>query len=392
MFNRRCFLQHFVPGRYQSSKPVAIRSVVFLAALIFATALLPSSLWANTVKNCPVEPAQNVPIVSGETYSGANCILKTTGDVDSFTFTAAAGDTWSMFTGPEPSPASNICLNLFAPGSTGTPIFTGCTDISFFGPSTGTTMKLTLAGTYTIVISELANGTTGYSLSLERINAPPSDATALTLATNVTGTVGVPTEQNAYTFFGATTGVYRIAASYTSGADNVCFNVYQSGASVSATPSVPQCTNVSFGGGAIAANVTPTTNGTFVIVVYAATNDSTVNYNLEVTCFLGTCPVPPPKTTCSLKDVLSYNATTATLTMHFTLGTPVAATWNAWLTAQNTMQQLWSLSEPITEPAVTITKTQALAKSGKVGVLSTLTTPTKGITCSSWVMINTGTP
>lgn len=99
---------------------------------------------------------------------------------------------------------------------------------------------------------------------------------------------------------------------------------------------------------------------------------------------------PPP---CALTDAPSYNATTGTLTMNFTLATPVAATWNGWLTSQNAMQQLWSQSQPITDPAVKVTKTQAnVAKSGKVGVLSTLTTPTAGITCSSWVQINTGTP
>jgi len=96
---------------------------------------------------------------------------------------------------------------------------------------------------------------------------------------------------------------------------------------------------------------------------------------------------------CALTDSLSYNATTGALTMKFTLGTPAAVTWNGWLTSQNGMQKLWSQSRPITEPAVTVTKTQTgVAKAGNVGVLSTLTTPTGGITCSSWQLVNTGTP
>jgi hypothetical protein len=78
--------------------------------------------------------------------------------------------------------------------------------------------------------------------------------------------------------------------------------------------------------------------------------------------------------------------------MNFTLATKVAVTWNAWLTYQSTMQSLWSESLPMTEPQVSVTKTQALARSGKAGVLSTFTTPTGGITCFSWTQVNTGKP
>jgi hypothetical protein len=40
---------------------------------------------------------------------------------------------------------------------------------------------------------------------------------------------------------------------------------------------------------------------------------------------------------------------------------------------------------------VTVTKTTSLSPEGTVGVLSTLTTSTKGIICSSYEQINTGT-
>jgi hypothetical protein len=56
------------------------------------------------------------------------------------------------------------------------------------------------------------------------------------------------------------------------------------------------------------------------------------------------------------------------------------------------METLFSVSQPITNPPKFITKILAgLPKEGIVGVLSTLSTPTKGIACSSWVQINTGT-
>jgi hypothetical protein len=95
---------------------------------------------------------------------------------------------------------------------------------------------------------------------------------------------------------------------------------------------------------------------------------------------------------CTLTDSLSYSASSKTLTMKFTVGNTVATTWNIWLTDQNTMDELFSASQPITTPPVSITKTTPLSAEGKVGVLSTLTTPTNGIVCSSWVQINTPTP
>lgn len=87
-----------------------------LAALLFAVILVPSSGWATQTQNCPTEPSQNAPIVSGETYYGANCVISTTGDVDSFQFNASAGETYNIYAGVGASPPTNICLSLYAPG------------------------------------------------------------------------------------------------------------------------------------------------------------------------------------------------------------------------------------------------------------------------------------
>lgn len=104
--------------------------------------------------------------------------------------------------------------------------------------------------------------------------------------------------------------------------------------------------------------------------------------------FVGTTLTLTP--VCVLTDAPSYNATTGILTMKFTIGTPAVATWNGWLTAGNSMQVLWSQSQPETGLPSSVTKTHTLAKSGKVGILSTLTLPTTGITCSSWQLVSTG--
>jgi hypothetical protein len=95
---------------------------------------------------------------------------------------------------------------------------------------------------------------------------------------------------------------------------------------------------------------------------------------------------------CTLTDSLSYSSSSKTLTMKFTVGNIVAATWNTWLTYQNALEQVFTASQPITNPPVSATKTTTLSPEGTVGVLSTLTIPTKGIYCSSYVQINTGTP
>lgn len=97
---------------------------------------------------------------------------------------------------------------------------------------------------------------------------------------------------------------------------------------------------------------------------------------------------------CTLKDTLSYDNADGTLTMNFTAGNQYAVTWNGWLTYQNNVIPLWSgVSKPITDPPVSVTKTYSpLSKVGIVGVLSTFTTLKNGITCSSWALVNTGTP
>ena len=250
--------------------------------------------------NCPAEPAQNVPITSGETYYGPNCALSTTGDVDSFQFNASAGDTWRMVTaitsGGYPN---NICLNLYAPGTPETPIFSGCSD-TFYPPgilSVATTQKLSTAGLYTIVLGETLNATLGYALSLERLNPAPPDGIPLVLSHNIMGELAPPTAQDAFTFFGSTTGTYQITAGFASGGypNNLCFDVYGPDGSVVVSGA---CTDSFYPPGTLSvqAKITPTQRGTYVVVLYAAGNDATINYNLEVSCYLGSCPLPAPLT------------------------------------------------------------------------------------------------
>jgi hypothetical protein len=128
---------------------------------------------------------------------------------------------------------------------------------------------------------------------------------------------------------------------------------------------------------------------------YNATTGATINAdfiklpNSPLAMVVGSYPP------CSLQDTLAYDTSTGTLTINFTVvntGYP-DATWNAWLTYQNSIEFLFSESQPIVGLPKAVTKTKTdLDKEGEVGVLSTLTTPANGIVCSSFVETNTGAP
>jgi hypothetical protein len=357
-----------------------------VAAVLFGLLLVPRAALAQAhIADCPQEPQTNVTIASGDVYSGSNCTLYTPGDVDGFVFSANNGDTYQLVLGYQGGP-TNVCLTLYNPDSV-VIIPETCTS------SDGIVEEktLTITGKYNVFITEPEGGgqaVDSYALSLERINPVPPDAQPIKLSDEVAGTIAAPTEQNAFTFYGTTTGTYQVTTTYTGGPINVCTYLYYPD---SITPStLSGCTSAN----SYQFQFTPTQDATYMLLINGAGNDATVNYNLEVVCLLGTCGPPPPS--CTLTDALTYNASTSTLTMNFTVGNNegTTETWNAWLTYQNTIIAVpgFPISQPVTNPPVPITKTYTgLPAEGKVGVLSTLTTPKKGITCSSWVQISTGT-
>jgi len=376
---------------------IPIKFVLSLATLLFGMlVLVPSSGWATTVKDCPSEPATNVPITSGVTYSGTNCATYTTGDIDSFQFNANSGDTWTVVLGlASLNWNQNTCLTIYAPGST-TPIYPEtCSGYGngYGSTSVATTQLLSATGLYTIIVQGSADATISYGLSLERLNPTPPDGVPLTLSKSVSAEVAAPSAQNAYTLYGNASSTYQITASLPSPAwnDNVCFQVYSAGTTVLG----PACTSYGNGYGAtsVSENLTPTTNGTYVLVLSSEGNSTTVSYDLEASCLLGNCGPPPPS--CTLKDALTYSSSTDTLTMTFTVQNSYPVTWNAWLTYQKTLISIpgFPISQPITNSPLTIPKTYTgLGAEGIVGVLSTFTTSTGGITCSSWQLVNTGKP
>ncbi len=361
-----------------ASKPISsarTRFGLILAAVAIAIVFMPSISLAG-VKNCPTEPTSTT-IHSGDDYAGANCVLSTPGDVDSFVFSANAGDTWQAISAWQGGPGT--CMVLYDPN--GKDLFASCTGAG----ETSFSQTLSLTGEYTIILTMQGDSADGdYALSLERISPFPPDAQELTLEKAVEAAVAPTNEQTTYTFYGATTGTYLVSVSWTGG-DGTCVYLFSPG-SATAQPSPDQgCT----GAGVFQFTFKPPTTGTYMLLLTGQGDGGGSDYSIEVSCYLGSCPMQKSTTT-ACTDAPSYDATTGRLTMDFTLGTPIAVTWYAWLVSGNTAKLLWSKPEPATEPTVSKPEFEGVAKQGKIGVLSTLTTPTEGITCSSWVIVDTG--
>jgi hypothetical protein len=361
-----------------------------LALLFFGLLLIPQSAVAVTM-DCPIEPKPDVPIASGYVFAGPNCTLYTTADVDSFVFAANSGDIYRFTVGINTDPSmANLCLTLYSPSFV--VIFFACSNIADGVDSVMTDQKLTATGSYNMLITGSSNGPINYGTSLERIYPTPPDGQKVTLGKEVGGIITPLTDTPAFTFVGATTSDYQPTASVPGTAtQNLCLSVYSpSGTLVaSGTGANPECTNIAGRTYTVQVSFTPPQAGTYLVLLNEAGNDGTVGYDFEVLCGT-TCPPPPPP--CTLNDAVTYNAATSTLTMDFTLGSSYAATWHTWLNYQGTMKELFSVSQPITYPPVTVIKTVTQAKEGVVSVISTLSTPTKGIACSSYVKVATGTP
>lgn len=87
------------------------------------------------------------------------------------------------------------------------------------------------------------------------------------------------------------------------------------------------------------------------------------------------------------------SVTAGTLTIELQVGTREPATWNAWLTAQDDIARLFSISLPVIEPSISVPLSLPFFPAlGTIGVLTTLTTPDKGIICAAFTTVDTGPP
>ena len=271
-----------------------------LAPILFAVVLLPGLAWAAgpTTQDCPTEPAQNVPIVSGLTYRESNCVLKSIADVDSFQFTGLAGQTWLTVLGLGANQNTQIALTILAPNSTGGSHFfqgTTCTFCVSPGPpsyAVSATLKLPVSGTYTIVVTETSNAVQPYDLSLEQINPLPADAVPLMLQQSASYQINPPTAQGVFTLNASSSSTYELVVQLAPNASTqVCLSTYDpSGKVVSSNCTCTFCVSPGPPTYSVTEYLTPPTSGTYLLLVYESHDDLTVGYSIEASCYSGACP------------------------------------------------------------------------------------------------------
>jgi hypothetical protein len=92
---------------------------------------------------------------------------------------------------------------------------------------------------------------------------------------------------------------------------------------------------------------------------------------------------------CTLNVEASYPD--GSLNLAFEVGAREPATWHAWLTSQDEIARLFSVPLPVIEPPIPVSLTLPFFPHlGTIGVLTTLTAPDKGIICSAFVTVDTG--
>lgn len=257
--------------------------------------------------------------------------------------------------------------------------------------------SLTKPGRYTILVTESGNDdTVNYDLSLTRIFPFQDSASSINYGQVPSDEVNPQADLDPFVFFGSIGDVIRVNATRTGGGytSQVCIEVFQP----DSTP-LPLGQNQKLCGTAVQPTPDPTLtkDGSYMILVSENGNDDVVAYSLGLQCLAGPCPGPPIPP-CSLKDTVTYDAASSILTMNFLVGNKSypAAYWNGWLSYQKTVKSIFSTPQGITDgggtPVPVVKTLSNVPKLGRVGVLSTLTTPKGGIVCSSWALVNTGTP
>jgi hypothetical protein len=90
---------------------------------------------------------------------------------------------------------------------------------------------------------------------------------------------------------------------------------------------------------------------------------------------------------------LEASSPDGSLNLAFEVGTREPATWTVWLTSQAEIARFFSVLLPVIEPPISVPLTLPFFPAlGTIGVLTTLTTPDKGIICAAFTTVDTGPP
>ena len=226
---------------------VATNCSLFLFILLLGLVLVSPAV-AGVTANCPVEPAPNTSIASGQSYAGSNCTLNSPTDVDSFVFSGVAGYTFHLAVAINGAAPSNICLAIYDPSFVR--ILHRVQPMAYQQSvlAVVTDQKLTATGTYTMVVTEATTSVLNYGVSLVRLYPFPPSAQKLSLGIAVPGNITPLTDTDPFTFDSLTTCTYRVSGTLPpSASQNLCMNVYASDGTLFkgnvCTASIPQRTH-----------------------------------------------------------------------------------------------------------------------------------------------------
>jgi hypothetical protein len=90
-------------------------------------------------------------------------------------------------------------------------------------------------------------------------------------------------------------------------------------------------------------------------------------------------------------DRLNLGYADTTLTIGFTIKSAIPTTWSTWIAWQSNLIPLWSLQIPAVPTAASFTvPIPGVSPSGNVAVLTTMSSPTYGLMCADWKVVDTG--
>ncbi len=91
------------------------------------------------------------------------------------------------------------------------------------------------------------------------------------------------------------------------------------------------------------------------------------------------------------RDTLTLDYTAGTLNLGFTIQSSAPTTWSAWAVGSFGVGNLWSIPIPAMSPAVSLNvPILGVPAMGPVAVFTVLSTPTQGVMCFDWKIIDTG--
>jgi len=222
-------------------------------------------------------PTGATDLLFGQTQSGS---VSSTAQSVTYTFSASAKDQFFIIT---VATSGSLCPYMQLYGPTGASLnAAGCSG----GQSFWDTITVPTSGTYTLIVRDQSNTSTGrYVTYVQRTNDPFGYAVFGWGGGTTSGSITLTAQSNTYAFAGTAGNTIDLKAVATSGSLCPYLQLYgPSGSSVAAAG----CS----GGTAALNSLALTESGIFILIVRDQSNTNAGNYNISGQCF-GTCPAMP---------------------------------------------------------------------------------------------------